>query len=171
MGYSTDFIGQFNLDKPLTKEHAEYLRAFSYTRRMKRNATIAIQIPDPKRQAVNLPIGKDAEFFVGIEEDFGQKEDPSIVDYNATPETQPELWCQWVPTSDNTGIEWDGAENFYSYVEWLRYIINNFLKPWGYCLNGKVEWQGENSDDRGFIDVKNNEVKKYVMSKILYKEE
>jgi hypothetical protein len=43
-------------------------------------------------------------------------------------------------------------------VEWLDYLIENFLEPWGIKVNGEVEWQGEERDDRGLIVVKDNEV-------------
>jgi hypothetical protein len=56
------------------------------------------------------------------------------------------------------GIEWDGGEKFYDYVEWLEYIINNFLAPKGYVLNGECPYQGEDSDDVGKIVVKDNVV-------------
>jgi hypothetical protein len=158
MGYTTDFNGSFNLNKPLSAVHAEYLIQFSSTRRMKRDANKAANLPDPVREAVNLPIGKDGEYFVGASGSFGQDKDDSVIDYNTSPSEQPGLWCQWVPNEDGTGIEWDGGEKFYSYVEWLDYLIYNFLAPWGYILNGEVEWQGEDRDDRGLIVVKNNEV-------------
>lgn len=49
------------------------------------------------------------------------------------------LYCQWVPTEDGEGIKWDGGEKFYSYTKWLQYLIDNFLIPNGYVLNGEVE--------------------------------
>ena len=56
-------------------------------------------------------------------------------------------------------MEWDGGEKFYNYVEWLEYLIKNFFEPWGYSLNGSVNWQGEEDEDNGTIVVKHNEVK------------
>ncbi len=158
MGYSTDFSGQFDLDHPLCEGTCNYLRKFAETRRMKRNAAEAAKLADPAREAVGLPIGKDGEYFVGSEGFMGQDQDSSIVEYNYPPSTQPGLWCQWVPNEDGTAIEWDGGEKFYEYVEWLEYIISNFLDPWGYKLNGQVEWQGEDMGDRGVIRVKDNVV-------------
>lgn len=125
---------------------------------MKRNQTIASTLPDPAREAVGLPIGKQGAYFVGGGGDFGQANDASVIDGNAAPSGQPGLWCQWVPTQDNNGIEWDGGEKFYDYVEWLSYIIEHFLMPWGYVLNGEVEWFGEDHSDRGKIVVANNVV-------------
>lgn len=70
----------------------------------------------------------------------------------------PGFWCQWIPTDDAKGIEWDGNEKFYNYVEWLEVIIEKFLIPNGYVLNGEVQWEGEESGDLGNIIVKDNVV-------------
>jgi hypothetical protein len=156
MGYSTDFSGSFSLNTPLTDAHAAYLRKFAETRRMARNQTIASTLPDPVREAVGLPIGKQGAYFVGGGGHCGQDTDASVVNSNGAPDGQPGLWCQWVPTYDNDGIGWDGGEKFYNYTEWLKYIIEHFLKPWGYVLDGDVEWFGEDRDDRGIIIVENN---------------
>lgn len=59
MGYTTDFHGSFNLDKPLKKEHKNYLLKFAETRRMKRKSKIVETLPDPIREAVGLPIGEE----------------------------------------------------------------------------------------------------------------
>jgi hypothetical protein len=71
----------------------------------------------------------------------------------------PGYYCQWVPTDDGCDIQWDGGEKFYAYTEWLEYLIKEFLIPWGYTLNGKVSWSGEDTDDQGYITVTNNEVR------------
>lgn len=71
----------------------------------------------------------------------------------------PGYYCQWVPTDDGMGIEWDGSEKFYQYVEWLEYIIKHFLAPKGYELNGAIRYQGEEIGDVGRIEVKKNVVK------------
>lgn len=158
MGYQTDFEGRFELDAPLTEAQATYLKTFSETRRMKRASHIAETFEDPVRMAVDLPIGKEGEFFVGAGGWAGQDKDRSILEYNDPPSTQPGLWCQWVPTKDLQGIEWDGNEKFYNYVEWLKYIVTNFLERWGRTLNGKVIWQGEEVGDVGRIIVTDNKV-------------
>jgi len=158
MGYTTNFEGRFNLDKPLTKAHKAYLVAFASTRRMRRDGTV-YKLPDPVREAVGLPAGPDGEYYVAGTDCFGAVKDESVLDYNTPPRSQPNsLWCQWVPTKDDTGIQWDGGEKFYAYIEWLKYIVDNFLKPWGYKLNGSIKWEGEESDDVGKIVVKDNAV-------------
>ena len=158
MGYTTDFTGQFDLDRPLSPVHADYLRAFSQTRRIKRNAAKTAELPDPVREMAGLPVGIEGEYFVGARGHFGQERTSDVIEYNYPPKTQPGLWCQWTPTEDRTAIVWDGGEKFYEYIEWLEYIVKNFIKPWGYKLNGRVHWVGQDSDDSGVIRVIDNVV-------------
>ena len=160
MGYITNFNGRIKLDRKLTPEQAAYLRKFAETRRMKRDARITAGRPDPIRHAVGLPTGIEGEFFVGADGSFGQemRDAPGLLDANTPPQTQPGLWCQWTVSDDQQGIEWDEGEKFYAYAAWLSYIIENFLKPWGYTANGEIHWQGENSNDSGTILVVNNKI-------------
>lgn len=111
IGYTTNFEGRFNLDKPLTPAHKAYLLAFAATRHMRRNGNV-YRLPDPVREAVNLPAGPNGEYFVAGTDSFSPKDD-----YNSQPSSQPGLWCQWVPSEDGKGIEWDGGEKFYAYTE------------------------------------------------------
>jgi hypothetical protein len=145
MGYTTEFSGKFNLNKRLDDETYNLLVGLAATRRMKRNM---------------LNYGVDGEFYVGSRENFGQNDDPTIVDRNTPPRTQPGLWCQWVPTKDGMSIEWDGNEKFYYYTEWIKYLIKSILGPRGYILNGTVSYQGEDSSDNGEIIITNNIVER-----------
>jgi uncharacterized protein (TIGR02996 family) len=142
----------------LQAEHAEYLKQFAYTRRMKRNAKQARLLPDPVREVVGLPLGTEGAYFVGGLGFRGQEDDASVIDHNKPPRGQPGLWCQWIPNEDGTAIVWDGVEKFYDYVRWLEYLIEHFLTPWGYLLNGRVDWQGEDRGDVGTILVRDNRV-------------
>lgn len=158
MGYTTSFSGTFLLDRPLDPALNNYLKKFADTRRMKRDATKTATRPDPVREAAGLPVGDEGAYFVGESGFAGQDNGSDVLEHNYPPKGQPGLWCQWVPTADGTGITWDEGEKFYEYTAWLQYIIDNFLAPAGYELTGEVEWQGEDTDDRGIIGVKDNQV-------------
>lgn len=158
MGYTTEFDGQFDLDKPLTPEHAAYLRQFCYTRRMRRDAAKTALRPDPIREAVGLPVGEEGAYFVGESGYAGQDDGPDVTDGNSPGGGQPSLQCQWTPNDDGTAIEWDGGEKFYEYVPWIEYLVEHFLGPWGYKLNGVVAWWGEDPGDNGKIVIRNNAV-------------
>ena len=163
MGYTTIFRGQFKLNRPLTSEQAAYLTRFSQTRRMKRIQIMLNDAPDPLRTDVGLPLGIEGEYFTGAEDEDGQDFDhPSVIDDSEPPETQPSLWCDWKPTSDRQGIEWNGREKFYQYHEWFYYVIHHFLKPWGYTLSGTVQWRGDDRQDRGTITVAGNRILDFV---------
>jgi hypothetical protein len=144
MGYTTDFQGKLDFNKPLSDKMFNYLKLFSETRRMKRN--------------VSDVFGIEGEFFVFGSDDWGHNQEKNIVDYNQPPSTQPGLWLQWIPTEDKLSLEWDGNEKFYSYTEWLVYLIHKILAPNGYVLNGTIQWQGEENGDVGEIFVENNRV-------------
>jgi hypothetical protein len=184
MGYYTFLNGEFTLDKPLTPEQTAYLKQFVETRRMKRDPEKAEKLPDPLRIAVGLPIGDDGEFFVGGTGHAGQDRDDSIVDYNVPPglpeldslmdfaasyslqqeaktqlKGQPGLWCPWEIADDGSAVLAPVDESkHYDFVEWIAYIIDRFLKPWGYKLNGQTTWNGQEDDDFGIILVRDNEV-------------
>ncbi len=141
MGHTTEFTGYFRLDKPLLPKHREYLQRFSETRRLARNPSELL--PDPIREAAGLPPGFQGAFCVLDDDDSS----------NPPPITQPGLWCNWRPNAEGTLIEWNGMEKFCEYGTWIKYVVANFLRPWGYVLTGIVRWVGEGPKDSGFIIV------------------
>lgn len=158
MGYQTDLDGAWKVTPPMSPEHIAYINKFTETRRMKRDVKKAALLPDPIREAVGLPIGYEGQYFVGGTGYAGQDRDASIIEYNEQPTGQPGLWCKWEVSKDGTTISWNGCEKFYDYVEWIQYLIDNFLTLWGYTLNGSILWQGEEIQDRGEIVIKDNVV-------------
>ena len=110
----------------------------------------------------------------------------------------PGLWCHWVPNGegyswsgneaamdrDGTYLAWDGGEKFYDSVEWMEYIIDNFLRPGAFASTekgqelvrlageeetfshftfdhvcfGVIYAEGEESDDRWRLVVDDNKV-------------
>lgn len=151
MGYSTEFRGKFLLDKYLTEDQADYLLKFADTRRMFRSEKATATLVDSLREAVHLPAGIDGEFYVG-DDAVVDSVLTSVVDYNEPPRTQPGLWCQWIPTKNRDGFEWNDVEKFYNYKEWFAYICEKFLTPWGYKVSGSVRWRGEDWGDEGEMD-------------------
>jgi hypothetical protein len=149
MGYTTEFEGIIRVEPSLNEEEIAYLTKFNKTRRMDR---------------------KNGPYFVEGTGSFGQGEDSDILEYNNPPAGQPGLWCQWTPTEDGTGIKWDGGEKFYNAEEWMTYLIDHFLKPGAkatsvlpflqanHVLNGEIDAQGEEEDDKWRLIVRNNAV-------------
>ena len=158
MGYTTEFFGEFEFYKPLSISQIAYLQKFSDIRHMLRNESIVIKYPDPERLAVNLPLGKDCQYFVGGKGFAGQDRDSSIIDYNNPPSDQPGLWCKWEPTDDGKFIRWNGVEKFYNYEKWLKYIVDNFLIPWNHNISGVVSFQGEHESDSGIIIANSSDI-------------
>ncbi|MFI6029499.1 hypothetical protein [Amycolatopsis magusensis] len=107
MGYTTDFFGEVTIDPPLNPQEIAYLHRFSESRRMHR---------------------AQGPYYANPGNNRGQS-GTEILDYNAPPQQQPDLWCHWVPTEDGSAICWNGAEKFYGSAEWMAYLIDTFLKP------------------------------------------
>ena len=160
MGYTYEFRGQFRVRPPLSNAHRLYLRAFAATRRMKRTVGRLRGVPDPLRDAVNLPLGPEGGYFIGHDQaEHGEAHPQSVADSGTPPVGQPGLWCDWVPTDDGQNIlVQDDGETFYNFPQWLEYIIANFLAPWGYSLDGQVQWRGEDWSDEGTLLVRKNRV-------------
>lgn len=157
MGYTTDFYGEIEVDPPLNEHEVSYLKDFANTRRMKRH---------------NGPLYVKGSGFKG------QGSDADITDYNTPPAGQPGLWCQWVPSENGKAIAWDFGEKFYRAAEWMAFIVDLLSRKrtpeellemvkqderfahfsFDHVLNGQIEAQGEDPDDKWRLYVENNEV-------------
>ena len=160
MGYTTTFDGQLNIEPAISEDLKNYINRFADTRHMKRNRRyIEQENPNWFNDCYQGELGAEGEFYVGGTSNFGDDMDWSVIDYNVTAGTCPSLWCQWI-INDNGGIAWDGYEKFHHYIDWLDYLIRNFLKPNGYIVNGEIKYEGESPDDFGIIVCKDNIVSK-----------
>jgi len=179
MGYTTDFNGGLRITPGIKQEQINYINLLSSTRRMKRDVNKLMEIYEGKygnpfatEKTPEAIYGVDGEYFVHEEPYNYGKHHESIINYNCPPgqanfegenkNGQPGLWCQWEIVdngADGCYLQWDGGEKFYNYVEWLKYLIKTFFKPWGVVLNGEIYWNGEDREDLGCIVVKDNKVK------------
>ena len=153
MGYTTYFDGAVEIAPALNEAERDYLRAFSETRRMNRER---------------------GPYFVGGSGFHGQGHDPDVTNLNQPPAGQPGLWCHWVPDEDGGLLLWDESEKFYEAEHWMAYHIDHFLRPgaeagrtgdpqfeqfsFDHILNGEIEAQGEDPDDKWLLRVTDNAV-------------
>lgn len=165
MGYNTDFSGSFQITPPLNEHHKKYLQAFTRTRRMKRDPKKTENLEDPLRKEAMLHVGPEGDFYVGkVGSDMDFDDWPEemkrrgILDINRPPKDQPSLWCDFIFDDSGTTLTANDGKN-YNYLGWIHYLIDTFLKPWGYTLNGEIEYFGENREDHGKIVIKKNKVR------------
>ncbi len=139
----------------LSKEHRDYLKALARTRRMCRDPELALKMSDPLREAVGLPIGSQAAYFVGGTGYRGQDIDSSVTDHDEGPHAQPSIFCGWEPSEDGTELVYEKESGDSSDVlDWLQYIILKFLARWEYSVSGRGLIQGENIEDRDVFEVR-----------------
>ena len=113
----------FRVSPPLRPEHAAYLHAFFQSHRVARNVVELIGAPD--REAAGLPLGHEGEFFLGATT-------LGILDPVRPPHTQPDLRCDWAEDGE---MIWTSTE---SHAQWIEYVRERLLTPWGYALLGDV---------------------------------
>jgi hypothetical protein len=117
------------------------------------------------RVTVNPPLNAAEVAFLREYADDDHRADTSV----------PSFFCQWVPTDDGTGIEWDQGEKFYEAEAWMTYLIDHFLKDgahaqgqprfeqftFDHVLNGTIAAQGEEPGDQWDLFVTDNRVSRY----------
>jgi len=136
MGNKTLYWASVKIEPSLSQAEIDYLTEFSETRRMLR---------------------KNGPYFVGGTGMRGQNEnDPDVILGNQPPLGQPSLWCQWLPTENGHGLEWDRNFTFQGAPEWMLYLIQNFLGP-GAIAVGEVPGIVGGHMLSGFVEVVNTE--------------
>ena len=156
MGYDTNFSGRIHIQPPLNADEITYLNRFSHTRHMTR---------------------KQGPYYV--DDSYGHNEsgvDSRKGHHNVPPAGQPSLWCNFYTNIKGTIIIWNGSEKTREGDQWIRYLIDHFLKPnaiasknddpqfknftFNHICNGTLVAQGEDMADRWIIEVVDNQVTK-----------
>ncbi len=125
MGYTTEFIGNFQLLRPKFDEQALYLLEFARTCRDRAIARSTCHNSRPWSRCR-----------------WSTVRNPAISSTSRTHKPQPRFKMKIVLLKDNPdciasgnkgadgrGVEWNDREKFYRYVEWLQYLIIHFFVP------------------------------------------
>lgn len=75
-------------------------------------------------------------------------------EYKKYSDTKPDNgYNQWTPNKDGTAMVWNDGEKFYDYAEWLQWLIDYYFKPRNIELRGRINYQGEEIGDVGYLEV------------------
>lgn len=159
MGYDTNFSGELVMSRRLTEPEHEYLSAFLDTAHYARDTSKLEGIPDPLREAVGLPLGDQGCFFMGRDESVAsymiQYEDTLLEDYDYGPPVNlPDYGTDWYLGGLMDGrdvLRHEDGKSRGLYTDWLAWLVENILTPWGISLNGEVTWDGDDEGDMGRI--------------------
>jgi hypothetical protein len=167
MGYTTDFIGHFDIYPPLNDAEQAYLTAYARSRREgTEHAPYAVPA-NPAAEEFPPPGRPVAAPSSGVNPRVSALDRP------------PGIWCGWVPGWCGDCLAYDGIEKFYQPVDWLRYLIEHFLRPgaraatsglgyfeqftFDHVLDGVVAGSRRDTCELFLIDVLDNEVTKTVL--------
>jgi hypothetical protein len=106
--YHIQFTGSVLLDRPLQPAQTAYLQRFFATRRIMWLPEKVQDRADPLREAVNLPLGEEGAYFVGLSFDELSVPDwrPLVANQNKPPQGQPFLWCFWRLDEDGVTLRY-----------------------------------------------------------------
>ena len=160
MGYDTYFNGEFELDRLLTDDQREFLDLWLSGDHVARDADLLKSAACSKQNLECLNLldrlgmepGEECVNYIGHPNDGAET--------GHDPHSLPGRHCYWQISPRGATISCERGSSFL-YVEWLTYIIEHFIKPWGYTLNGEVYWDGDQNDDRGKIEVIDNVITVY----------
>jgi hypothetical protein len=160
MSIPTYFFCEFTVTPAFRPEHEAYLKAFSNSYHCKKDVNALVLLPDPVRDLANLGVGEDGEFSVGdLDTD---RPSAAVIAFRATrvraspssdneyelASTQPSTGqCCWQFEGDSIWCDQD--DDLEEYADWLEYVIQKFLIPWGYVVNGMLVRQ----EDEGYEDL------------------
>lgn len=98
---------------------------------------------------------------IGLSRKLTMAEAKQLLEINASDESEKttgiKAYFQWVPANTFEHIVWDGNEEFYKYVEQLRWLCD-WLGERGVLANGTLYWSGEETRDTGTLAVVDNAV-------------
>ena len=86
----------------------------------------------------------------------------------------PEGPMNWVYT-DKGAFIWTTPQEFENAVPWMIFLLDNYLKPWGYVARGAIEFDDILGVNSGIVRVANNVVTRqravfsYGPAEVLYK--
>ena len=164
MGYNVYYGGEFYIYKTSTGRKgklpdnlAKILINLSKTRRMNRDIKKLAEFLKISVKECKEKYGNYGELYFHNDDQMGQTHTPDIIDFNNPPPTQPSLWCNFTYDISKKAVVWNGNDKTRNGIEWINYILNFLLKN-GYEMRGKMEWEGEDSQDRGTINVDGQEM-------------
>jgi hypothetical protein len=107
MGLHTSYLGHIAIDPPLAWQEVQFLQSFGHTRHWDSGDALLRIAAHPS----------------------GDEPSDDIDAYNRPAPGMPGLWCPWTVCQDGCCLRWDGAEKPYGAEQWLRYLLEMFLRP------------------------------------------
>lgn len=107
MGLHTSYLGHLRVTPALNADEVEFLRNVNQTRHCGDDEA---PLRTAQHPADNAPTS-------------------DLAAYNRTAPGSPGLWCPWTCCTTGCCLHWDGVEKPYAPLEWLRYVIDTFLRP------------------------------------------
>ena len=154
------FRGTFSLRPVPSPARAEYLKAFLAVQHGYWPVDYTSKQADPLREAVILPLGADAAFFVGHYSNGLRGRNPfvhSCQGFQVGPGGQPHCGiCPWHLSEDASQLKPDNKGQTMMPMKWLGWLVTHFLQPWQIEITGKVFLEDPCTSQEGAVIAVNN---------------
>ena len=154
------FQGAFTLTPALSTAQVAYLQAFLAVQHGFWPLQYVQQEPDLLRDAVNLPVGDDAAFYVGHQSNGLKGRHPFIDKHNTVspgPGGQPHCGnCPWQLSNDGTHLFPDKKKLAAMPLKWLGWLVTNFLSPWKVDIRGLASYDDPCTSQEGKVIAEGN---------------
>jgi len=149
------FQGAFSLTPALSKAQASYLQAFLAVQHGFWPIEYVQQQSDSLREAVGLPLGEDAAFYVGHFSNGLKGRHPFIDKHTTTcpgPGDQPHCGnCPWELSTDNSQLVPDKKKLATMPLKWLGWLVSHLLTPWKINVTGVASYDDPCTSQEGRI--------------------
>ena len=155
------FQGAFQLSPALSAAQITYVQAFLSVQHGFWPLQYVQQQPDALREAVGLPLGEDAAFFVGHSSNGLKGRNPFIDKHNmspAGPGGQPHCGsCPWQLSDDGTQILPDKKILAAMPLKWLGWLVTKLFSHWNIDIRGVASYDDPCTSQEGKVVAENNQ--------------
>lgn len=149
------FQGAFQLTPALSAIQIAYLQAFLSVQHSFWPLQYVQQQLDVVREAIGLPLGEDAVFFVGHHTNGLNGRNPFIDKHNMTspgPGGQPHCGnCPWQVSDDGTQLLPDMKKLAAMPLKWLGWLVTSLLLPWNIDIRGTASYDDPCTSQEGKV--------------------
>lgn len=149
------FQGSFNLTPGLSEAQASYLQAFLAVQHGFWPSEYVQQQADPLREAVGLPLGEDAAFYVGHYSNGLKGRHPFInkhITISPGPGDQPHCGnCPWQLSPDSSKLVPDKKKLAAMPLKWLGWLVSNILTTWKINVTGVASYDDPCTSQEGRV--------------------
>jgi hypothetical protein len=156
MGLHTDYLGSLRIEPALSPAEVDFVKSFNRTRHCGDRSALDVAMHPSDNDRMS-----------------------DVESYNRVSSGMPGLWCPWTCCPEGCCLYWNQREKPYAPDQWLRYLINTFLRAgaaravdpaaralgltFDHVLNGMIVGERRETSELFALAVKDNVVRRRIL--------